>query len=100
MRIDIAQRLRPFSHVPGAACLLPKSRWQVQVFPTLLLFKNLQNGELLKWELDLKGPVRGFTVEQDLEKSHVRVFGHSPLGYVCYVIRREEEGIAIRFDKQ
>ena len=95
MRIEIAERLRPFSHVPGATCIVPKSTCQVQVFPTRLVFNNE-----LEFQIDLKGPMRGFTVELDLEKAHVRVFGQTPDGYVRYVIRREEGGIAIHFDKK
>jgi hypothetical protein len=100
MRIEIAQRLRPFSHVPGATCVLPKSVWQVQVFPTKLLFNNLQNGKQLEFPIALKGPMHGFTVELDLEKAHVRVFGKTPDGFVRYVIRRDEEGIVIHVDKK
>lgn len=101
MHITIAQRLYPFSHEPGICCLLPKTSWQVQVFPTLLRFKNIGNPLGKAWELPLKlkGPVKNFTVCQDLEKCQITVFGHTLEGYVRYHLRRELEGVVLDFEK-
>lgn len=74
MRISIAARYRPFSHVPGASCLLPKSCWVVQAFPTLLRFYS-NRGEKEEIPLPYSGPVREFTLQQDLEKGCVWVWG-------------------------
>lgn len=94
MSIKIAERLRPFSHVPGVCCLLPKTKVTVQAFPTLIRFLEIQD-----IELELEGPVQDFTVQQDLERGHLSVYGHAKNGYFRYVISQENEGIFIRFQK-
>ncbi len=74
MRITIAARYRPYSHHPGASCLLPKSCWVVQAYPTLL--RLLKEGESsIEIPLPFTGPVREFTLQQDLEKGCVWVWG-------------------------
>ncbi len=35
MRIAIAQRLRPFSHIPGTTCVVPGSIYCVQILTRL-----------------------------------------------------------------
>jgi hypothetical protein len=100
MQIKIAQRLHPFSHLPGSICLIPKSFWQVQVFPTLLRFKNLfENAEEVIIKLALQGPLLDFTVEQDLEHARVRVFGHTSQGYVRYLLFVEEHQLFLQIEK-
>jgi hypothetical protein len=99
MEIKIASRLHPFSHVPGALCLIPKSQWTIQVFPTLLRFKSM-SGEQIEHPLPLRGPVKNFTVEQDLEKGGIEVFGETPDGFIRYRILREEKEIVLLFDKK
>lgn len=74
--ISIAMRLRPFSLRPGTICLIPKTEWQVQVFPTLLRFTNLVTFQTFEQRLDLQGPVLDFGVELDLEKCLVRLYGN------------------------
>lgn len=74
MRIAIAARYRPYSHNPGTSCLLPKSCWVVQAYPTLL--RLMKNGEApIEIPLPFTGPVREFTLQQDLEKGCVWVWG-------------------------
>jgi len=74
--ISIAARIRPFSHTPGNCCLLPKSCWLVQAFPTLLCLRSLERAVLpIEIPLRLTGPVREFTLQQDLEKGCVWVWG-------------------------
>lgn len=93
MQIVIAQRLRPFSHRPGTVCLVPFTFWQVQVFPTLLKFYHLMTGEKKEQRLNWKGPVLDFTVELDLEKGVVWVYGHTEDGYRRHVIELPRENI-------
>lgn len=76
--IKITQRYCPFSHTPGAECLVPGTNCIVQAFPTLI---RLDGKEI---PLDVKGPVRGFTLEQDLEHDRVRVFGKARDGHFCH----------------
>jgi len=86
MRISIAERLRPYSHLPGSKLLLPLAGTRVQVFPALLKIE----GE--DFPLSLSGPVKNFTVQQDLERPSIRVFGEAREGYFRY---RLEDGNCI-----
>jgi hypothetical protein len=89
MRIAIAERLRPFSHLPGSRCVLPFSKWGCEIFPTLVRMIDLEASEprlVASWPLELLGPIDNFTVIQDLEKGYVRFFGHGPDGYFRYRI--------------
>lgn len=98
-QIGISARLRPFSHTPGASCLIPCSSWQVQAFPTLLRFTNLITAETHELPLNIKGPMLDFTLELDLEKRGVHVFGHSKSGYERFCIGMTDEGIRIMSEK-
>jgi hypothetical protein len=96
--IKIAARLRPFSHTPGATCPIPRSLWCVSVYPALLrFFHPLEEG--VEVSLDIRGPVREFTVELDLEDGLVRVFGRTPDGFMRYLLLREGDRIAWRQEK-
>ncbi|HEX4840410.1 MAG TPA: hypothetical protein VFU89_08220 [Rhabdochlamydiaceae bacterium] len=98
MKITIAERLRPFSHLPGASCVIPWSSYKLQAFPAMLIFENLRTFE--KHEVPLvplgwKGPVKEFTVELDLEKGVVWVYGKTVDGHRRLCIEMQEDGIAI-----
>ena len=89
MRIEIKNKLRPFSHRPGTRCLIPLTTWEVQVFPTKVFFRNLASSlsvEKKELQLPVKGPVQGFTVLQDLEKARIEVFGRGQGGYFRFFI--------------
>jgi hypothetical protein len=103
MHIEIAERLHPFSHVPGIVSVLPGSRLSVQVFPALLVLKDLSasrprdGGEV---RFSIKGPVRDFTVVQDLERRELVVFGHAQDGYFRYKCAAlSEERMALQIIK-
>lgn len=94
MNIDISERLRPFSHQPGTSVLVPGSDWVVQVFPTLLKVQGMEV------PLCQKGPVRGFTVQSDLEKGCVWIWGTSPEGYFRFQLIPSPEGLILRRKNQ
>lgn len=99
MQISIAERLRPFCHLPGTATILPGSSYQVQVFPCLVRFFDLtKNQPLLLGELNLylKGPVEEFTVFNDLEKGRITVSGKTVEGWVRYHLMSGFQGKGIR----
>ncbi|MGH2639026.1 MAG: hypothetical protein ACRDF4_07075, partial [Rhabdochlamydiaceae bacterium] len=87
MMIEIAARLKPFCHKPGTTCVIPLTSLQVQVFPTLLRFTDLLTGNTWDEKLEWKGPVEGFTVELDLEKACVEVFGKTAAGFRRFKIK-------------
>jgi hypothetical protein len=64
--ITIAKKLRPFSHMYGAKCLLPGTDTVIEAFPNLL--------RIGKEEIPLN-ITSGFTLQQDLERNCVWVFG-------------------------
>ena len=106
MRIDIALKLRPFSHNSGTICLIPYSTWQVQVFVSRLYFTNLAGLEKKGLDLPIEGPVKGFTVMQDLQKGSIEVFGRGPHEYFHYTLTagqlsfKQGETIALPFIKK
>lgn len=93
MLIKIAVRLRPFSHTPGARCVIPRSCSIIEVFPTLLRIDGRE------WKMPLTGPVSGFTVQQDLEKDCVFVFGRAQEGYFRLRIEAHDAGFRIQSEK-
>lgn len=94
MQIKIAQRLSPFSHVPGAGCLVPGTFWELEAFPTLLRF-----GKKIDVKLQLTGPVSEFTLQQDLEKNCVWVFGKAQEGYYRLKVEANDEGFILHADR-
>lgn len=86
MAIKIQGKLSPFSHEPGTAVLIPKSSWKALVFPTRLEVSHLESEESVSTRInfDFKGPIKLFTVMQDLERSWVRIFGKSKEGFFSY----------------
>lgn len=76
MHIEIAQRLRPFSHQPGARFYLPWAQCTIRVYPAYLEVENVG-----KLPLPFKGPVKKLTTLLDLERSKLEVFGEGANGF-------------------
>jgi hypothetical protein len=95
MRIKIAQRLKPYSHEPGALCLLPFTSFRCQLFPALIRIHRLLKAvpELFaEVHLNIAGPVKGFTILQDLEHGILHCWGHAQTGYFQYTLARSAQG--------
>ncbi|HEY2810691.1 MAG TPA: hypothetical protein VGJ00_04820 [Rhabdochlamydiaceae bacterium] len=100
MTIRIAERLHPFSHLPGALALLPKTDLVVQFFPVRICFFRCGEAETLFFlDWDIAGPVQEFTAELDLEHSCLRAYGKSAKGYFRYVMRHQTDGVAVHLEK-
>lgn len=93
MKIAIAEKLTPFSHLPGTACVIPGTNWEIEAYPSLLRIGKRE----FKW--DLTGPVAEFTLQQDLEKNCVYVFGKAKQGYFRLQIRASDSGIDLYADR-
>ncbi|MGB7978096.1 MAG: hypothetical protein WCF19_02920 [Chlamydiales bacterium] len=93
MKMKIAKKIKPFSHIPGASCVIPGSCSVIEAFPTLLKIGGRP------WKMALTGPVEGFTVQQDLETDCVWVFGRAKEGYFRLKIRAGESGFHIDVEK-
>lgn len=91
--IKIAERLRPYSHTPGASCLIPGTCSEIEAFPTLL---RIEKHEI---KLPFTAPVKDFTLEQDLEKNCVRVYGKAQEGFFCLCITATDAGFNIVGEK-
>jgi len=95
MHISINERLRPFNHELGTMSPVPGSRWCVQVFPSLIRLYDLSCKELRLLgiiHVDIQGPVTGFTLQLDLEKGFLHVWGNSLKGYFRYRIAASLHG--------
>lgn len=89
MRIAISERLRPFSHTPGTYCMLPGTTLRLQIFPILIRVEDISASQpqfVDEIALPLNGPIEGFTIQQDLERGVVSLWGHSPAGYFRYYL--------------
>ncbi len=103
--ISIKAKMRPFSHREGTQCVLPGTDLILEASP-----HRLRVG---LWEISLDGEPfeRPFTVQQDLEKQCVKVFGSqfavqlkaAPQGFIFQDLRTKEE-VAVplhkHFDKR
>lgn len=100
MSIAIAERLHPFFHQFGKSFLIPGSHWKVAIFPTRLLFTEV-DGAKKQFAVDfsLRGPIKGFTAELDLERGLISVWGTSEGGFIRYRLFAKKDGIWIQIEK-
>ncbi len=102
--IEIAERLKPYSHSPGTCCFLPHTSFLLRIFPARLgVYDAGSATSRLVGEItgDIKGPVKDFTVSLDLEKENIFVWGCTQDGYYRYRIAAlPEEKIGIFFEKK
>lgn len=97
MKITIAERLRPYSHTPGTGCLIPGTWWQIEAFPTLLRLTH--GAQKIELPLKLTGPVKDFTLELDLERGAVWVFGKAQEGYFRLRLEASDAGFDLYAEK-
>jgi len=102
MKISIAQRNRPFSHVPGTSCVLPRTCWTVQAYPAKIILRDRErqcSDGIIEIPLSLRGPVREFTVQQDLENGSVLVWGKSLEGLFHLRLRAVNGAIELKLER-
>jgi hypothetical protein len=102
MQITISEKLKPYAHKPGTMCLLPGSNYALQIFPALICIFDLSSVEavnIAKLKVSVEGPVKNFTVQLDLEKGCVLVFGEGLNGYFRYKISVNTEGILVSTER-
>ncbi len=85
--------MKPFSHTPGASCLIPGTGAVLQAFPTLI---KINQHEI---RLPLTGPVADFTLMQDLEKGCVYIFGRAKEGYYRLRVEGSDSGFNFIVEK-
>jgi len=99
MRIIIAERLKPFTHLPGFSTPLPGTPYKIQIFPTLLRIFDITEHParfVSEWQIKIKGPVEQFTFCNDLEKGRITVSGRSHEGWLRYHLIGAMDGKGIR----
>ncbi|HRD54833.1 MAG TPA: hypothetical protein PLC42_00380 [Parachlamydiaceae bacterium] len=87
MHILIAERLKPFSHSLKNSVIIPGTHLFIEVYPAFILVHSLSKDKpelVSKIEINLEGPVSKFTVQLNLEKGYLLVFGDSASGYFRY----------------
>lgn len=102
MRIKIAQRYHPFSHLPGIKCVLPGTPYRLQIFPALIKAWDLSGSAIKECgeiPIAFEGPVDDFTVQADLEKGNITVSGKTVKGYGRYHLEMSLEGIRLAPEK-
>lgn len=72
--IAVRQYLSPFSHLPGTQCLIPQTEFVVEAYPTLIQIKDLMGKVVKEHVLNIQGPLKEFTLQQDLERGYVTIF--------------------------
>lgn len=102
MRIRCNERFRPFSHTPGTSVVLPGTFFSFQIYPTKLFAYDLSNinpALLRDCVLKLSAPITEFTVQLDLERGWIKVWGKSLQGFFRYRIERTTDSWGIVVEK-
>jgi hypothetical protein len=94
VKIEIGEKIKPFSHVSGTRALVPCSSFVVQLFPALLRVEGDRD-----YPIQITGPVKEFTVQLDLEKQCVWVWGIAKEGYFKFRLEAMEEGLTLYLDR-
>ena len=82
MKLKSTAFYRPFSHDIGKYCLIPKSAYVVLAYPTRLVLSSLEDkGKEHILTFYIQGPVKNFTLLQDIDRGFVRIFGKSIEGH-------------------
>jgi len=96
--MKIAARYRPFSHKPASGALLPLTACFVRAYPTALTIAFPEGSEkTYLWKVS--GPIKNFTVMQDLEKSSILVYAKAQEGYFSYRLFYEKGAIHLRLER-
>jgi len=90
MWIKIRGKLAPFSHRPGVRSIIPQTTWEIEAFPTLIRLRNLAGEGFYEHFFHHRGPVKNFTLQTDLDRGLIKVFGHAPQGYFCKILKRKK----------
>ncbi|NGX64045.1 MAG: hypothetical protein KR126chlam6_01469, partial [Candidatus Anoxychlamydiales bacterium] len=98
MQIKIKQKFNLLSHRYGSKFLIVNTSYFVQIFPALLVFKDLNSEKSFKISLDFIGPVKNFTIFQNLSNGDIKVCFHAQNGYISYKIHIREKNAFLYFE--
>ena len=97
MKIAIAERLKPYSHTSGTGCPIPGTLWTLIAYPTRL--EMYHGSKKIILSLGIKGPVDNFTLQLDLERGSILIFGQSKEGYYRLRLEASDEGFDLYAEK-
>jgi hypothetical protein len=97
--IKIKQKFSLISHELGTSFLVLNTSYYVKIFPGLLIFKDLRSKDEFKIFLKFNGPVKNFTILQNLYNGDIEVNFHSKDGYLAYKILTEKNNVYLYFDR-
>lgn len=99
--ICIAKKNAPFSHQPGMVFVIPHTSWGAEIFPTRLVLMPLKSQQVPPpLDFRLRGPFKDFTVQQDLDRGHLTVWGWSQEGYFRYRIYAQDLCVKLVWEKK
>ncbi len=98
MKIQITETMRPFSHLPGASALLPKSLWKVTAFPALLVLQG-PCGEKITICLQLAEKMSAFVLFLDLMRGEIEMSGRVGAEFLRLIVKVEEKKICLEVKK-
>ncbi|KPK32101.1 MAG: hypothetical protein AMS24_04945, partial [Chlamydiae bacterium SM23_39] len=101
MKIKIFKKMMPFSKRAGTSLIVPKTTYEVKIFPIKLSFIDKMDEKLKSFDifLDIEGPISNFLIVQNLEKNYVEVQGRFKKGFFRYHILPIADKIALIFKK-
>lgn len=99
MQIKIKEKFKIISHDLGSSFLILNTSYFVKIYPGLLHFKDLNSDKTFKIFLKFQGPVKDFTILQNLFNGNIEVSFHSKDGYVAYKILVSEKEVFLNFEK-
>ncbi len=103
MKIAIAARFRPYTHHLGNFALLPASSLAIQAYPNLLRVFAVEHElcEIGKIDFSFAGPIDDFTVQTDLEKNRIVIWGKARQGFFRYFLSPAgARQMALAWDRQ
>lgn len=99
MKIKIVDSMKGFSHKPGHEVMLPGTSLAIKAFPTKIECRDLASGKKTSFAWNVQRGVHPFTVEQDLEKKQVLIYGEAVDGYFRLRIEAKEGSAYVVVEK-
>ena len=96
MKITIRKKQILFSHKVKTSFLVPRTSYQVTLWPTRLQLENLQSPkDSIIINIVAIGPIENFLPKLDLEKDQVEFSGKGAQGFFRFIIKEENGHIIL-----
>ncbi len=84
MKIEIHERIRPFSRTPGTWLPIPGSFWAASIYPAEIRMRSWISGETFILPVQISGPVTQFIATSDWERGGISVSFKEVNGWFRY----------------